>query len=95
MLFTVSYMSTAGYMLFQVFTEHEYENDCTLQFRSALWLLYLLPLFDVFPCSLLMMFDTIRLCCGGAEHHRSIKRSQGGSSSRHLSNQVDSSMTSD
>ena len=42
-----------------------------------------------------MMFDTIRLCCGGAEHHKPIKRSQGGSSSHHYSNQVDTSMTSD
>ena len=75
-MFTFSYLADAGYMMFQVLTENKYDNDCTLQFRSALWLLYLLPIFDIFPCTTLLMFDTLRLCCFSAEHQRPVKHSQ-------------------
>mmetsp|Transcript_37145 Transcript_37145/g.48848 ORF Transcript_37145/g.48848 Transcript_37145/m.48848 type:complete len:111 (-) Transcript_37145:326-658(-) len=66
-LFTFSYLARSVYLMYEVINEDSFVDDCTLEYENAIFFLSLLPVFDVFPCVTVLLFDTIRLCCGSAQ----------------------------
>ena len=60
-LFTASYLSRSIYLIYEVFAIDMQNCSCCKQYWNTMWFLLLLPLFDVFPCAVVLLFDSIRI----------------------------------
>ena len=66
-LFTISYLTRTVYLVYEALFIEDRDCTCCKQLDNTLWFLTLLPLFDVFPCTVVLLFDTIRCLCGGEQ----------------------------
>ena len=62
-LFTVSYISRTVYLFFEALFIEDKDCSCCLQYHNTIVFIALLPIFDAFPCAMVLTFDAVRFFC--------------------------------
>ena len=62
-LFTISYISRTAYLFFEALVIEDKNCSCCLQYHNTIIFLGLLPIFDAFPCAMVLTFDAVRFFC--------------------------------